>query len=681
MRKISTAEKRLLKEIHQLGIGLKSHPVAGEHSEEHNKSIELFTQAMCVTNDALWDWNLETDQVYCSPGLKSMFGYGDEELENKAGTWLGLVHSDDKQTLLKETRDFLAGRSDSFEVELRMHHKSGADVYVRSRAFLVNLDAVGKPTHMTGTHVDITEQKKQESYEEKSTEILKMIAIGNPASEIYDAIALMYEGRHVGMRCSMLELHDNLLMHGGAPSLPEEYCDAVNGLEYGPEVGSCGTSTYTGERVLVEDIATDPKWANLKQYALPHNLQSCWSEPIKNSGGQVLGAFGMYHPCPKLPNDIESGDLKSASRLAGIVMERDQAHKRIRELAFTDDLTGLGSRAHFYQNIEVLIKKCKHKKSRFWLLYMWMDEDKFHTAEVVPLYINNYRPTPAVGAVRDYSLRRLAYQSASDDLMLGYSGGHMTIDRPDANRTLDGNREQQLQQVSVPTNRVAKPLQWNQQAVALDIQEEGVSYRVGRDLWAYGDFETEDLYGLKAHNWHFSNSASGIAQGTALDTYAMQLVKGEGESLTSFGQKYFLRVWDENPKSLVLSVNSESAVQAQLCLEMRDYDTGTNDARANPEVRCLERQNVQANNWQQLVFDFEPPPQDYRGLRFRLDFYSDAEEQEVISVDDILFASWGEWGVSNQSGQEILNQPNQYNLLEFSDPENSNCCQLQYSTY
>ncbi len=302
-----------------------------------------------------------------------MFGYEEHELKNKVGTWLSLIHADDKERVLTQTRDYLAGRIDSLEVELRMHHKSGAEVFVLSRAFLVDPDSDGKPTHMTGTHVDITEGKRQESFDQKSTKILKMIAMGNPASEIYDAIALMYEERHPGLRCSTLELYDNLLLHGGAPSLPTEYCDDVNGLEYGPEVGSCGASTYTGKRVLVDDIETDPKWKKLKKYALPHGLRSCWSEPIKSSSGQVLGAFGMYYNDPGLPSDRESDDLESAARLASIVMERDQSQKRIRKLAYTDGLTGLGSRAYFYQNLEVLIKKCEHQGSRFWLLYVDID--------------------------------------------------------------------------------------------------------------------------------------------------------------------------------------------------------------------------------------------------------------------------------------------------------------------
>ncbi len=165
----------------------------------------------------------------------------------------------------------------------------------------------------------------------KRSEILEMIATGKPAYDVYDAIALMYEALHPGMRCSMLELKDNKLKHGGAPSLPKEYCDAVNGLEIGPNIGSCGTSTYTGKRVLVENIETDPKWSEIKQAALPHGMRCCWSEPVKDSSGKVLGAFGMYYNHPALPDKEESADLLSAAWLTSIVMERDQRETALRE--------------------------------------------------------------------------------------------------------------------------------------------------------------------------------------------------------------------------------------------------------------------------------------------------------------------------------------------------------------
>ncbi|PUB82573.1 MAG: bifunctional diguanylate cyclase/phosphodiesterase [gamma proteobacterium symbiont of Ctena orbiculata] len=339
-------------------------------------SEERLTLALKGANDGLWDWNLETDEVYYSRQWKSMLGFEEDELEHHLDTWASLVHPDDKERVLKTVDDHLSGNADSFEVEMRMRHKDGHEVVVLSRAFLVNRASDGKAIQLVGTHVDITERKKTESYLAKNAEILELIATGEPAPVIYNQIALMYEGRHPGMRCSMLELEDGKLLHGGAPSLPKEYCDAVHGLEYGPNVGSCGTSTYTGHRVLVENIETDPKWAKIKGFALPHGMRSCWSEPIKNSSGKVLGAFGMYYNHPALPNDEELEDLKSAARLAGIVMERDQAQKRIRELAYKDELTGLASRVRFYQQLEESIKSSNRSGRRFALLYVDLDDFK-----------------------------------------------------------------------------------------------------------------------------------------------------------------------------------------------------------------------------------------------------------------------------------------------------------------
>lgn len=368
---------QLLEEIKQLRAELASVQLSKEEqTSELYKSEELFTLAMRGASDGLWDWDLATDNVYYSPRWKSMLGYKEHELESNLNTWATLVHPDEKDLVLEKVQDYLSGRADSFEVEMRMRHKDGRDVFIRSRAFQVTNGSTGKVERLLGTHVDITLRKKAELFDKRNTKILELIAKGNPASEIYDEIALMYEERHCGMRCSMLELDGNKLMHGGAPSLPKEYCDAVNGLENGPEIGSCGTSTYTGKRVLVENIDTDPKWTNIKHIALPHGMRCCWSEPIKNSLGKVIGAFGMYYNHPALPNEEESKDLKSAARLAGIIMEREQNQKRIRDLAYTDELTGLSSRAHFYLSLESIIKSSARYNRRFSLLYLDLDNFK-----------------------------------------------------------------------------------------------------------------------------------------------------------------------------------------------------------------------------------------------------------------------------------------------------------------
>ncbi len=327
---INITEQKRVEDTLQLALA-DMEVLTEKRTTELYKSEERFSLAMRGANDGLWDWNLETDEVYYSPRWKNMLGYKDNELDANIDTWKTLVHPDDKDWVLEKAKDYLNSRVNSFEVEMRMHHKDGHEVFVLSRAFKVCRESDAKPTRLVGTHVNITGRKKSEQFILETSNILKMIATREPASDIYIAIAFLYESRHPGLRCSMLVLVGNKLMHGGAPSLPKEYCDAVNGLENGPNVGSCGTSTYTGKRVLVENIETDPRWEKIKHLALPHGMQCCWSEPIKNSAGKVLGAFGMYYNHPALPTKKELNDLESAARLAGIIMEREKSEKELNQ--------------------------------------------------------------------------------------------------------------------------------------------------------------------------------------------------------------------------------------------------------------------------------------------------------------------------------------------------------------
>jgi PAS domain S-box-containing protein len=121
-------------------------------------SEQRFALALQGANDGLWDWNLETDEVYYSPRWKSMLGYSDEELENRLATWKRLVHPEDRATTLALVSDLVEGRTEKFEVEFRMRHKTGYDVHILSRAFFY--DTGGKTRRLVGTHVDISERKR-----------------------------------------------------------------------------------------------------------------------------------------------------------------------------------------------------------------------------------------------------------------------------------------------------------------------------------------------------------------------------------------------------------------------------------------------------------------------------------------------------------------------------------------
>ena len=111
----------------------------------------------------------------------------------------------------------------------------------------------------------------------------------------------------------LLDGEGKFLLHGAAPSLPKTYCDAIDGLEIGPSAGSCGTAAYMGHSIFVTDVATDPLWADFRELALPHQLRSCWSTPIRSDDDQVIGTFAIYHSTARAPTEEEILAVKATS--------------------------------------------------------------------------------------------------------------------------------------------------------------------------------------------------------------------------------------------------------------------------------------------------------------------------------------------------------------------------------
>ena len=110
------------------------------------------------------------------------------------------------------------------------------------------------------------------------------------------------------MLTSILLLDGNCLRHGAAPRLPAEYCKAVDGVEIGPNAGSCGTAAHLGHAIYVTDIATDPLWADWRDLALQNGLRACWSTPIFDDRQTVLATFAIYHRTPRAPT---SGEVRA----------------------------------------------------------------------------------------------------------------------------------------------------------------------------------------------------------------------------------------------------------------------------------------------------------------------------------------------------------------------------------
>jgi PAS domain S-box-containing protein len=150
--------------------------------------------------------------------------------------------------------------------------------------------------------------------------------------ESLDALVRLIERVSPGMRGSVLLLdNDGLtLHHGAAPHLPAAYCRAIDGESIGPTAGSCGTAAYRRQPVIVRDIATDPLWADYRELAERYGLAACWSTPILDTDGGVLGTFAMYYDEPRTPTYADTALTETATLLAGNAIKRARAESALR---------------------------------------------------------------------------------------------------------------------------------------------------------------------------------------------------------------------------------------------------------------------------------------------------------------------------------------------------------------
>jgi len=159
--------------------------------------------------------------------------------------------------------------------------------------------------------------------------VLELLANGRPLDEVLTALVRTVErGSPEGLG-SVLLLDDDgkRLRHDAAPDLPEAYNRAIDGLRIGPRVGSCGTAAYRGERVIVEDIVSDPLWEDFHELAADHGLRACWSQPILSRDRKVLGTFAIYYREPRRPESIDCDYIEAAAHLAGIAIAHDRADR------------------------------------------------------------------------------------------------------------------------------------------------------------------------------------------------------------------------------------------------------------------------------------------------------------------------------------------------------------------
>ncbi|MBX9811460.1 MAG: EAL domain-containing protein [Burkholderiales bacterium] len=267
--------------------------------------------------------------TFVSRRAEAILGYPVERWLAEPGFWVGLIHPEDREQTLALYREATAqGRDHAFEY--RAVAADGRVVWLRDVVHVVCEQ--GRVERLRGVMVDLTARKRAEEWQRHYARTLDLLSTGAPLSEVLEGIAAFAERQSKGALCSILLLsHDGKhLVHGAAPSLPEFYNRAIDGLEIGEGVGSCGTAAASGRTVIVEDVLTHPYWTNYRDLAARAGLRACWSEPIVSGDNKVLGTFALYYREPRTPTPEEIEPIRQAARLAAIVIERTRQQEDLK---------------------------------------------------------------------------------------------------------------------------------------------------------------------------------------------------------------------------------------------------------------------------------------------------------------------------------------------------------------
>ncbi|HYB32454.1 MAG TPA: EAL domain-containing protein [Steroidobacteraceae bacterium] len=294
-----------------------------------------------AANDGLWDFDVESNEVYFSPRWKAMLGYGDDDMRGSPD-WRSLVHPDDLSRVQAAIRDHVAGKTPIFESTHRMRHRNGEWRWVISRA-TARVDKHGRLLRLVGVELDITERKLYEEalFREKESAQITLQSIGDGVITT-DANSTIDYINPVAEELTGWRLEDAM----GRPveeifrAFHEETCEplenplsvSIRRIRPIKSVRPMLLIRRDGNELYVESTAA----------------------PIRDGSGHVAGGVLVFHD----------------------VSESRELNRRLSYHASHDLLTGLVNRREFESRLERALKSAKAREASYALCYLDIDQFK-----------------------------------------------------------------------------------------------------------------------------------------------------------------------------------------------------------------------------------------------------------------------------------------------------------------
>lgn len=289
--------------------------------------------ALDSTSDGLWDWNVQTGEVFYSDNWKTMLGFNASEIQPYIDASRQLIHPDDLEQVELNISKHFAGETEFYSHSHRMQCKDGSYKWVLDRGRVIEWNE-DVPLRMVGTHLDITPMVDSQ--------------------EQLQIAATVYEQASEGMmitneRVEIIDVNQAFTKITGYSK------DDVVGLK--PSILSSGKQLPQFYRDMWKRIKADGSWqgeiCNKNKQGKEYIEWLSISE-IRHSANKISGYIGIFTDITQIK---EQEDL-------------------IYHQANYDSLTDLPNRRLFNELLIRKILQAKRHAESLWLLYVDIDSFK-----------------------------------------------------------------------------------------------------------------------------------------------------------------------------------------------------------------------------------------------------------------------------------------------------------------
>jgi diguanylate cyclase (GGDEF)-like protein/PAS domain S-box-containing protein len=304
---------------------LQQHKLLIENEKKLKESENRWHFALEGAGDGVWDWNVQTNEVFFSPQWKRMLGFADGEIQNDFAEWDKRLHPEDKQDCYDNIAQYISQETAIYQIEHRLLCKDETYKWILSRAKFVEWTEDGKPLRLIGTHADISTIKAMESALAAEKELLKMTLLS-----VGDGVITTDNNREITMLNKVAEMTTGWTSQESIGKVFEEIFHIIDPLTGERCESPVRKALESGGNVFLEEstvlVSKDGRKIAIADSAAP----------IKEIGGDIKGVVVVFRD---------------------VTLEK-KGQEQIRFLSYHDQLTGLYNRSFFEEELKRLDKKC-----------------------------------------------------------------------------------------------------------------------------------------------------------------------------------------------------------------------------------------------------------------------------------------------------------------------------------